>query len=462
MAYLHQDTTGVANCTEFLLSMWFQIPAGTTTGWYSLIEFGETQKAQPPWYWPSHWNKLGSYGYTNQNVPGNNLGDAPLNSWSQGADGSGGAAGTFTFTHSQTYFAPPSNCQVSPGSSTHVGPGGFAPWDPPPIYYDPNDPTANIYGIPSPYNTYTWPWAWTGNYDRFWGSLSWSSPNLGYDYNFSPQNPTYAGVNGTRYGPTELADLWELGYTQNGTTDSIYNWLTSYIGVNNSNQIGVQIAGAPLRMNDGNVVVPYLWQTGGTVNFGQWHHLVVVCKLSGSEMLATDYSTPGHTLQFLLDGALYGSTSSTASRYDYSQPYTQLDHDPVNEAPTIDAFMPDNAGSGIPVNGKPISLPHYPDAADDSEVSSNYDYPAPIKRRYGDVQMWFGEYADLSDPATLANFVNIANSSPANPSKAVAAYGTPNLKFIGDSTKFHLNGGSGGSFVKTGGIANFAPAPSYT
>jgi hypothetical protein len=308
-----------------------------------------------------------------------------------------------------------------------------------------------------------YPWAWQGNYSRFWGALSWDSPNLEYDWNGSPQNPTYAGPHGTRYGPSELATLWELGYTQHGTDDVIFNWLTSYVGVNSSNQLGVQIAGAPLRTNDGTVIVPYLWESGGTASHGSWHHLLVSCKLSGPQMIGTDHSTPGHTLQFMLDGVLYGSTSSTADYYNYSYPYTQLDHDPIHLAPQSDAFMPDKAGTGIPVNGKPISLPHFPDAADNSEVSANYDYPSPAARRYSNVQIWFGKYADLSDPATLANFVTISGDigTPINPSTAEAAYGKPDVKFIGGKTSFVTNRGKAGEFTKTGTFSDFKPVPTY-
>lgn len=49
------------------------------------------------------------------------------------------------------------------------------------------------------------------------------------------------------------------------------------------------------------------------------------------------------------------------------------------------ALVPDYTGTGTPVNSKPISLSHYPDAWHDSEVSSDYDYPSPIPR--GDMAM---------------------------------------------------------------------------
>jgi len=105
-------------------------------------------------------------------------------------------------------------------------------------------------------------------------------------------------------------------------------------------------------------------------------------------------------------------------------------------------------GTGILINGTPIGLPIVPNTI--TEVDP------PTRRRYADVQGWFGTFIDPTDPANYAKFVTLshggANGTNVKPSVAAASFGPQSLLFTGGKNRFYTNRGIGGAFTKVGTI----------
>ena len=79
----------------------------------------------------------------------------------------------------------------------------------------------------------------------------------------------------------------------------------------------------------------------------------------------------------------------------------------------------------------------------------------------GDVgyfRLWINVTLDFSVAGNRRYFVR-SNGKPANPSYALASLGMPLISFIGNSTAFPVNGGSGGSFAVTGSLTNAGTSP---
>ncbi len=75
-----------------------------------------------------------------------------------------------------------------------------------------------------------------------------------------------------------------------------------------------------------------------------------------------------------------------------------------------------------------------------------------------DFRLWLGTALDLSD-VTNRRLLLDAGGKPVAPSLANGVLGTPIISFIGNSTNFPINGGSGGSFSVTGSLTNASSSP---
>ena len=73
-------------------------------------------------------------------------------------------------------------------------------------------------------------------------------------------------------------------------------------------------------------------------------------------------------------------------------------------------------------------------------------------------RLWLGTAMDFTVQGNRRYFVR-ANGKPTNPSYALALLGAPIIQFIGNSTAFPVNGGSGGSFTVTGSLTNAGTSP---
>lgn len=75
-----------------------------------------------------------------------------------------------------------------------------------------------------------------------------------------------------------------------------------------------------------------------------------------------------------------------------------------------------------------------------------------------DFRLWVGQYLDFSLVANRRYFIR-TNGKPTDPSYAVALLGNPIISFIGNSTNFPTNGGTGGAFSVTGSLSNAGTSP---
>lgn len=75
-----------------------------------------------------------------------------------------------------------------------------------------------------------------------------------------------------------------------------------------------------------------------------------------------------------------------------------------------------------------------------------------------DVRFWIDQYMDFTIEANRRYFIR-PNGKPADPTYANALLGTPIISFIGNSTNFPTNGGSGGAFSLTGSLTNAGTSP---
>lgn len=73
-----------------------------------------------------------------------------------------------------------------------------------------------------------------------------------------------------------------------------------------------------------------------------------------------------------------------------------------------------------------------------------------------DQMIWYDQFTDFNLSTVMTKFYN---NGPVNPSLAIAALGTPTISFIGNSTNFPINGGSGGAFTLNGSLTNAASVP---
>lgn len=82
----------------------------------------------------------------------------------------------------------------------------------------------------------------------------------------------------------------------------------------------------------------------------------------------------------------------------------------------------------------------------------------PSPADYCQFLLWTGLYTDFSN-ATNRRLFYSATGTSVNAATAIAALGTPNVAFYGDSAAFPTNAGSGGSFALTGSVSNATPIP---
>jgi hypothetical protein len=85
--------------------------------------------------------------------------------------------------------------------------------------------------------------------------------------------------------------------------------------------------------------------------------------------------------------------------------------------------------------------------------------------RYGDFQLWVGQYIDWTNPTNFSKVVNISggHGTPVDPRTSAAAFGPQSVLFKGKSSdaSFYTNAGTAGAFTKTGTITDFTPTPTY-
>lgn len=82
--------------------------------------------------------------------------------------------------------------------------------------------------------------------------------------------------------------------------------------------------------------------------------------------------------------------------------------------------------------------------------------------QYADVQIWVNQFIDgVTD---IAKFLTVTGTTgkPTNPNVSKAAYGNRTFEFVKGKTVFPVNGGTGGSFTKTGTIDDVVGTPSCT
>jgi hypothetical protein len=77
---------------------------------------------------------------------------------------------------------------------------------------------------------------------------------------------------------------------------------------------------------------------------------------------------------------------------------------------------------------------------------------------YADIQGFVGQYIDPTDPVNFSKFVNLTTvggvigGTPVDPSIARAAFGPQTFLFKGGRNGGVMNGGTAGTFVKTGTV----------
>ena len=76
-----------------------------------------------------------------------------------------------------------------------------------------------------------------------------------------------------------------------------------------------------------------------------------------------------------------------------------------------------------------------------------------------DLMMWPGTYLDFSVEANRRLFISAAGK-PVDPAVAVAALGTPIVRFSGPTASWHTNKGSGGGFTENGALTDASTSPS--
>jgi hypothetical protein len=126
-----------------------------------------------------------------------------------------------------------------------------------------------------------------------------------------------------------------------------------------------------------------------------------------------------------------------------------LDGSPV---PFDDAVTNDTTGAFVQVlTGGYCGVPNPGSVV---PIGNNYD-PEDL----ADLQIWEGQYIDLTQPANLQKL--ISGGKPVDPKIAAAAFGPLTVLFSGDATTFGTNQGTGGAFTLTGpGLTNADTSPS--
>lgn len=83
-------------------------------------------------------------------------------------------------------------------------------------------------------------------------------------------------------------------------------------------------------------------------------------------------------------------------------------------------------------------------------VGASVTGTSKLNANLADVQMWFGEYIDLSVSANRRLF--LADGMPISPGIARAALGAPILRLSGPTADWHTNKGTGGGLTETGAL----------
>lgn len=111
-------------------------------------------------------------------------------------------------------------------------------------------------------------------------------------------------------------------------------------------------------------------------------------------------------------------------------------------------------GSGILVSGAEVSVPRQ---------SDNPNFWSDAHIELAEMQAWFGTFIDPSISGNLAKFIKISGTrgKPVGSSTAATAFGKQTLLFSGNKSKFIVNKGNGGAFVKVGTVTDFTPGPSF-
>jgi hypothetical protein len=202
------------------------------------------------------------------------------------------------------------------------------------------------------------------------------------------------------------------------------------------------------------------WTLGYATSFQTLYIFINGVNVSGSYLDANSFiypappddSRPGQVLAALssdstsntnLDGASYVPLTNVILPFarfttdlEVSGPSTGLPY--LNQAPNAVTL----ASSNIAVNGTEIGIP--------TMTANRTQSP---KAESAGIQIWFGQFIDPTNPTSLAALSN------ADPTVAVAAFGTPYIDIRGPAAGVTTNNGSGPNFTQAGTISDFSPGP---
>jgi hypothetical protein len=230
----------------------------------------------------------------------------------------------------------------------------------------------------------------------------------------------------------------------------------------------------------------------------QWLHVFVAydgtnASTVPAELLGTHpnytcgYATSHQTLYIFLNGSnVSGSYLSATSDNDGRYVPVGAVNAPGQVLATLTSHSSQNTNSGnAPLTNVPTPVPQSSPDTDPSTSLLYFDHPGNVltlaslpiavsgtsiglptmtanrsqspQVECADVQIWFGQFIDPTNPANLAKF--ISGGIPVSSSVAATAFGTPDYLFKGNAAAFIANGGSGGSVTKAGTVTDATPGP---
>ena len=178
------------------------------------------------------------------------------------------------------------------------------------------------------------------------------------------------------------------------------------------------------------------------LSLDKWHHIALAVQLSQSVNSAGAFFTTYNNVSFgrlVIDAATQYSSNTVAFGSSL--------------------FATPQAAPVIGINGGKIGLPRLsPTGFVTAETSS-------ITHRYYAVQGWFGKFIDPTSPGNYSKLVKISGGKgiPVPVKTATAAFGAQSFLFSGTASSgaFFRNGGTLGTFVKSGTANDIKPTPSF-